>query len=688
MRAIAVMAVLLFHAGLPALEGGYVGVDLFYVLSGFLITGLLLREAERTGSIDFLDFYARRLKRLAPVYLTVLALTLGFMVCFLSPLYVARFTPDLVGAALYVANVVFAGRTTGYFAEGTDPSPVLHFWSLAVEEQFYLVWPLLVFLVLRWGRRHLPRAEGVLHRRVGLLMAGIVVVSFILAVALTPRFPTPSFYLLHTRAWELGVGALLACLPRLGGSLTERARTVLLAVGSLAVVGSVLLYDAATPFPSWPALAPVLGSAAMLVAGNGATCRLSRLLLENRVMVWLGDISYSLYLWHWPVLVLPAALAGMPLGMGANLALAALSILLAWLSHVTLEEGFQHMTVDGLRTLVFTTSLVLSVALVLVANGSATAARRALADQTTSTRIPALEERLQRVPSARLATYANESVSATGEIIVPEHLTPSLDALEADLSAVQTNGCSGNREAAATARCWGGDPAADKVLVLLGDSHASHWWPAFDAIGRKDHYRVLALTRNACTVNDLGEVPSDLSEAHATQCAAFRQAAGAAIQELDPDVVVVAQTINQYFAFSPDQGGFTDRWQGSIRTALAGLPDRSRLLYLGDSPSYSAQQSEMPPAGSCLTRHVDDPQQCRIPSRVPEVARAEASSRQAVEDLGGRYVDLSAILCTEQQCPMSTLNNVLYRDYTHVTSATARILQPVLADELDRTPKR
>lgn len=153
-------------------------------------------------------------------------------------------------------------------------------------------------------------------------------------------------------------------------------------------------------------------------------------------------------------------------------------------------------------------------------------------------------------------------------------------------------------------------------------------------------------------------------------------------------MVVVAQTINQYFVFSPDQAGFTDRWQGSIRTALAGLPGSSRLLYLGDSPSYSAQQSEMPPAGSCLTRHVDDPQQCRIPSRVPEVARAETSSRQAVEDLGGRYVDLSAILCTEQQCPMSTLNNVLYRDYTHVTSATARILQPVLADELARTPKR
>ncbi len=672
------MAVLLLHAGVPGLDGGYVGVDVFYVLSGFLITGLLLREAERTGGIDFLDFYARRLRRLAPVYLLVLACTLAAMTLLLGPLYRVQFAADLAGAAFYVANIVLSTKEGGYFAVG-DPSPVLHFWSLAVEEQFYLVWPLVILLVLRTG-------SGDLRRRVARVMAAVVLVSFLLAVILTPSWPTTSFYLLHTRAWELGVGALLACFPLLGTRLDERSRTVLVVVGAVAVLAGVVVFDDATLFPSWPALAPVMGGALMLVAGNGQTSRLSQRLLENRPMVWLGDISYSLYLWHWPVLVLPAAIAGHELGLPANLALAGLSILAAWASHVLVEQRTARISLAGRRVLVIATSLGLSLAVVVASLASAGWARHEMGQQIAAGGIPALEDRLAKLPEAVLTRHANESVSASGAIIAPQSLTPRLEDLEDDLSELQTNGCTDNPQAATTPECWGGDPGAERVLVLVGDSHVSHWWPAIDAIGRRDHYRVLGLAQNACPLNDLAEVPMDLTAERMRSCDAFRESSIRAIQQLSPEVVVVANAVNQYQVFSPDPGGFTARWEPAMKAALESLPASSRLLYLGDSPSYNPKQSRMPIVGACLS--TDAPQRCQVPPRVPEVQQVEDINRKLVTELGGRYVDLSAVLCAPNGCPMATRNHVLYRDYTHVTSATARLLQPILADELERTPAR
>lgn len=676
----AVGSVLLFHAGIPGLDGGFVGVDVFFVVSGFLITGVLLREVEQTGRVNLLDFYARRLKRLAPVYLLVLAVTLLTMLLALPPLYTSRFGPHLLGTLLYVANFVLAGDIQGYFADAA-PSPVLHFWSLAVEEQFYLLWPLLVLLVSR-GR--VTRAR----RRVAMALLPVVLGSFALAVVLTPRFPTPSYYLLHTRSWELGVGALLACLPALGARLDMRARTRLLMAGGLSILASVVLLDASTVFPGWAAVPSVLGAGAMLVAGQHGTTPLSRVVLENRFMVWLGDISYSLYLWHWPILVLPAAIHGSQLPLAARLALAGIAVLVAWASHVLVEDPLQRMSLQGRRRAIYLTSAATTLVLTLVTAGATVHADRGLSGQSSSVRIPALDRRLAAVPAPIRADYANESVTAAGRLVTPTRMTPPINKLEHDLTEVQTNGCSGDVNALQNEACWGGDRAAERTLVLLGDSHASQWWHAWDAIGRQEHYRVLALVGNSCPAADPGEIPSDRDEESAAECDAFRQAARRSLAEVEPEVVVVAQTITQYQVLSPNPAGFHQRWQRGMVDLLGAIPAASRILYLGDNPSYSPKISDLPAAGNCLSEHATDAQNCLVPHRIAEVAQAERTSQRLVADTGGRYADLSTILCLHQGCPMVTRNHVLYRDHTHVTSATSRILAPVLADELARTPGR
>ncbi|WP_420174653.1 acyltransferase family protein [Luteococcus sp. OSA5] len=676
MRAIAVGSVLLFHAHVPGLEGGFVGVDVFYVLSGFLITGVLLREVERSGRIGFLDFYARRLKRLAPVYLLVLLFTVVAMAVALPPLYIAQYGPHVVGALLYVANFVLASDIAGYFADG-DPSPVLHFWSLAVEEQFYLLWPLVILLATRG-------ASGNVRARVAKVLLPVVIVSFLLAVTLTPRFPTPSFYLLHTRAWELGIGALLACFPLLGHRFGPALRTGLLAAGGLAVLGSALAVDSDTTFPGWATLPCVLGTAVMLIAGNHGTVRLSKLLLENRVMVWLGDISYSLYLWHWPILVLPAAAHGGALRLQHHLALAALSVLAAWATHVWIERPFQQMPLAGRRKAIYLTSLGATLALTLVTLCATGWANHRMEGRSGSVRIEALEQRLSQVPAAVLERYANESVTATGQVVTPLTLTPALADLKQDLTTIQTNGCADNTKAASTASCWGGDPSAKRVLVLFGDSHASHWWPAWDAIGRQEGYRVLGLTANACPINDLGERPTNRTPKQHRSCQDFRDAAFRTLDELQPEVIVASQTVTEYRVFSPDPQGFVDRWRTAMPQALAKLPKKSTVLFLGDSPSFDPAHSQTPAPGKCLSEGDAQAGECLIPARMPDVAAVEKLNSAFVQDLGGRYANLSAPLCTADGCPMVTRNNVLYRDHSHVTSAAARIMTPILADELSR----
>jgi peptidoglycan/LPS O-acetylase OafA/YrhL len=330
LRGVAVVGVLLFHLGAPWAAGGFVGVDAFFVLSGFLITGLILRERERTGRISLVAFYARRVRRILPAALVTIVVTIGAATIVLAPLDIPTVALDGAAAALSVGNIRSAIDATDYFGAST-PSPFRHFWSLGVEEQFYLLWPALLIVVL---------GSSGSRRRVALVIAGIVGVSLAAAVWLTAVDQPWAFYSYPTRAWQLGLGGLLAVTA---GWVARRSSLLLapVAVAGLAgLVAAFVIVDAGFAYPGLVALLPTVATAAVIAGGDRRGP--ARWLLGLPPVRWFGRISYSLYLWHWPILVLPVLALGRELSAPERLALAAIAIGVGALSWRWIEEPFRR----------------------------------------------------------------------------------------------------------------------------------------------------------------------------------------------------------------------------------------------------------------------------------------------------------------------------------------------------------
>ena len=325
---------------MPGFGGGYVGVDVFFVLSGFLITGLIVRELRDTGTVSLVAFYARRARRLLPAAAVALVATVVASAIFLPPLRVGGIAGDGVAAALYASNIRFAAQATDYLQSELDPSPLLHYWSLGVEEQFYLFWPALLLFVTRRG--------GMTMRRIGIAIAAVGFGSLALSLLLTQVAEPWAFFSLPARAWELALGAGLALAAAQGFSLAPVFARVTAAAGIGAVIAAGVLFDTATPFPGTAALLPTLGAGAVIAAGLGEPLSAPSRILAVRPLRWFGRISYSLYLWHWPILVLPAAALGTALDLPWRLLLALVSIGVAAASQRWIEEPFRHGRFVGL----------------------------------------------------------------------------------------------------------------------------------------------------------------------------------------------------------------------------------------------------------------------------------------------------------------------------------------------------
>ncbi|MBB2992514.1 peptidoglycan/LPS O-acetylase OafA/YrhL [Mycolicibacterium iranicum] len=309
LRAVAVLVVILDHAGVPGFAGGFVGVDVFFVISGYVITRMLLRKSPSSRSAWFLDFYAKRARRIVPAATVIITLTLIATFELTSFLRGARLLPDATAASLFLANMHFIEAGTDYARLGADPSPLQHYWSLAVEEQFYLVWPPVmmaaIVIAARWRRVSLR------HMLFGLLVA-VVSAGYLWSTVVTPVNGVEAFFSPFTRAWELAVGALVAVAQPALAALAARpfAAGILAWSGIGAIAWSVVVFDHTTAFPGWVAAVPVLGAAAVLVAGLRAQGTAPTAVLGSPAFTYVGDISYSLYLVHWPVLILAAALIG------------------------------------------------------------------------------------------------------------------------------------------------------------------------------------------------------------------------------------------------------------------------------------------------------------------------------------------------------------------------------------------
>lgn len=663
LRAIAVVSVLLYHMGAPFIPGGFVGVDVFFVISGFLISGLIIREMQRTGTFSFLAFYARRLKRLAPVYLLVLLATGTAVMTLLTPLQANRYVKDLIAAALYAANFNFSTQSSGYFAD-PQPSPFVHFWSLAVEEQFYLVWPIMLFLVLHRARhsRHLLQY----------LLIGVFTGSLALSVLLSHSHPTSSYYLLHTRAWELAAGALIYLLSAKLTGLGARRRGLLMTAGLFAVALSGLLITKALEFPGWVAVFPVLGTAAIILAGSGGTMPPgANRILGNAPMLFLGKISYSLYLWHWPLLVIPQLLAGSPLRLREKAVLAVAAVMLATLTYHFVEKPFQRLDIDRRRGWTIVVALGTTAALVAVFGGWGLVQQQSIQSAQASSRLTVAADRA----ATGLAPFAGSLVDASGRWIPQSQLTPSLETVDKDLADIFTNGCNNNGADYNTTGCEFGNLDSPRTVVLFGDSHAGHWFPALKKAADVEGFRLVTITKSSCPSVQL-RITGHPDIHGPFNCDKFQQGGLQRIAELEPERVVISNSERSYRDFPGVGPDYEEQWSAGLAALLNGLPTTSISVIIGDNPGWEQNPN------SCVSKHLRDPDICAVNRAASYSPVLQGMEKEAMAKRGGSFVDTVNLLCDETVCPAVHQNVLMSRDGNHVTTSAARALAGPIAEAL------
>jgi peptidoglycan/LPS O-acetylase OafA/YrhL len=676
LRAVAVGLVLLYHANIPRIHGGYVGVDVFFVLSGFLITGLIVRELRATGRIDLPQFYARRARRLLPAAAVALAGTLLLSVIFLPPLRVPNVAGDAAAASLYVSNLRFAFQATDYLASEVAPSPLLHFWSLGVEEQFYLFWPALLLLVAAAGGRLRGR-----DRRLGLAVVAVTAVSFVVSLILTNVAQPWAFFSLPARAWELGLGALLALgaarlavLPRLAGG-------ALVAAGLVLVALSGVILEQSTPFPGTAAVLPTAGAALVIAGGAAGAGSLPVRLLTLAPMRFLGRISYSLYLWHWPILVLPAAAIEGNLPLIARLALVGVSIAVATASQRWVEDPIRHGRFVGRkvrRTLALAGTTSLVVALLAVGVGSAAEASLphgvALASDDPNVLPADPIGTATPGPSARPGNSAGSSGSAppassarpaTPGGPVPADLRPSLAAVGDDAPIIYSDDCHLDQATVEPKPCVFGDASSSTTVVLLGDSHAAQWFPAFNALATVEHWRLVTLTKSACTPADVTVYNGNYKRAY-TECDVWRAKAFDQITAAHPALVVMAMSRSYILVTGSTTATVVERpdlWDAGIAASLERLVGSAdHVALIGDTPRSSTD----PPA--CLSKHLDDVLACATPSKSAIDAKRIADDQTLAEAAGATFVDPTSWVCPTEPCPAVIGNYLVFRDSHHLTT--------------------
>ncbi|MDR6171111.1 peptidoglycan/LPS O-acetylase OafA/YrhL [Curtobacterium sp. SORGH_AS776] len=653
LRAVAVLLVVVYHTGAPVLTGGYVGVDVFFAISGFLITGQLLREVERTGRIDFGSFYAGRIRRLLPTALLVIAVTVVATRVFDSILRASNVAWDGVAATFFALNYRLAAQGVDYQAADGPASPLEHFWSLGVEEQFYLVWPLVLTLaIVLWKR----------HRR--LAMAAVVTLVFgasmWASVTITAHDSPLAYFSMQTRAWELAAGAFLALGARWLAKAPGALQVALTWAGLGAVLTSAFVYSDETPFPGTAALLPVLGACAV-IAGGGVYRRGSvETVLQLKPFQAIGKVSYGWYLWHWPMVVLVPVMVNRDLGWLEKLEVMAVALWVATITYHLIESPSARARWKRIRW---------------AAIGAGAAAATTATAVVVVFSVPALVGSGGTVQAASLDEGDSTEIQATIRSAlttsdVPANLTPSLTTAADDQPDSTDDGCHAGYLQIQQKACVYGDPEGSRTVVLWGDSHAQQWLPAFDAAGKTEGWKVVAWTKAACPVaQDVELFNSSLKRTY-TECPEWRDASMRRIQALDPDLVVMAQSDNV-----PGKQVSNTTWaDGTAETAATMQAAGLRTVYMLDTPVPEGD------AVSCVAEHLDTVDECnQAEQRAYAVSGRHEDVADTVRAAGVPTVEPRDWFCTDDGCPVVVQDKLVYRDRTHMSTAYSRWLEPLVA---------
>jgi peptidoglycan/LPS O-acetylase OafA/YrhL len=659
LRAIAVVTVVLYHAHL-LFPGGYVGVDVFFVISGFLITRQVVRSVGDRGALALPAFYAHRVRRLLPAAAVVTVATLLVTRFWAPALQVRDIAVDAVFTTFYGLNYRLAAQGLDYQHVGVAASPLQHFWSLAVEEQFYLLWPALVLAGTLLARR---RARLVL----GVLVAGVVAWSAYESVVVTHDSAPWAYFSLHTRAWELGLGALVALAsPRLT-ALPRRLAGLAAWAGIAAIVASAVLYTDATPFPGVAAWAPVAGTALVIAVGCGPRVGAERTLGEP-LMQCLGKVSYSWYLWHWPMLVLAPHVVGHDLSVVERCAVVWLSLLAAILSFFLVEEPARRLRLPSWRWVA--TGAAIS-GLVAASSVAVLHWGPSLVGSGAATRIVALPEAAGGTDTVRTADDTIAAAVRTGldTRAAPSNLTPAPADAADSLPASSRNGCHAAFTQVDQGACVYGDPTGARTIALFGDSHMEQWLPGIDKAARRTGWRVVSWTKSACPPAALTVFNPTLNRTY-TECDEWRTRTIARLGELHPDQVVVGESEN-VASSDVSPATFAEATLTTLRAVESATGVRPEFML--DIPIPG---TDLP---GCVAAHLDDVSQCSFEfDRAYSYPDRHAALVSTLRDAGIRTTDPAPWLCTSESCPPVVGNVLVYRNDSHITVPYSTWLAPVL----------
>jgi peptidoglycan/LPS O-acetylase OafA/YrhL len=629
LRGVAVLLVVFGHlTGWP--RGGFIGVDVFFVISGFLITGLLVSERERTGRISIPAFYARRVRRLLPAGVLVLVLTDLAASVLLLPSRAHETFVDSLWAFGFLANVHFAALGTDYFSLTRAPSAVQHYWSLSVEEQFYLVWPAVILAVCglakRAARRALTATAGV-----------IVVASLTWSIVSTANTPASAYFSSPARAWELGAGALLVLIS------PKRVPGFVAWIGAVGLVASVILITPTTAVPGYALVLPVLSTVAILAAGG------KRLGLAKPPIRYVGLISYSLYLWHWPCVVLGAAVPGGTSAL-AKARLILLAGLLSVLSYHFVEQPFRHrrpQQVPGPRRV---SAIAPAYAMVVIA---ALCATWVLADS------PAARVATRHTPPPVGAEAATAPVrDLPADIAAGLRQTSWPAGLDADLTDAGApewlhDKCLDISDRNAQ-RCTYGPPHATRSVALLGDSVAVSWLPALRRAPSLRTARIHVLTLRQCP---------NLRDVVSPGCAGHQDWALKQVRKMRPELVVMSAR------YQGTQSAVEWR-DGTVRMLAELAPYTKRIVLLSPPPGTGNLQS-------CYTR-LSQPRDCA--AQVSERWRTYAGAElEAAKGAHAVFLDSRAWFCVADLCPAVVDDLPVLFDGRHLTAVYAASIAPNLS---------
>ncbi len=644
MRAVAVLLVLLSHGGIAGLAGGYVGVDVFFVISGFLITGILVREVRTRGQVSIAEFYARRARRILPAATVTLAVVALASAVLLRSNRVAEVLDHVRWSALFAANIWSAKTGSDYFSEGSFVSPVQHYWSLAVEEQFYVVWPALIAVVVWLGRRRVGAAVAGMRdrdaasarfrlRQVTFALALLSILSLAWSMWQTTRSPDSAYFSTLTRGWELGAGSVLALTAHAWERLRDGLKAAASWTGLAMIAVAATAYSSATPFPGYQALLPVLGAVLVIGGGIHGPRVGARLVLDNHVMRWFGDISYSLYLWHWPFLILPSLYAARQLTLLERSLLMAASIGVAWLSYRYVETPVRRhrgLSASRAKSLAMWPIAVGAVFAVGLTSSSVSAAVSA-DDAGTTAATARIEQATSAADRVRLA-----AVQARAHASLPATLKPSLDDLFNDVSRLPT-GCGVERDGVKAASCVLGDPNGSRTVVLFGDSHIIMWRKPLEDIARRKGWRLVAIEKAGCFPIQATLWRTEKKRAY-TECDEWRVGALDLMRKVEPDLVITSGHAAYLMANDSGTGvkSTAQKVADSPAAILAMAQDLRKispeLVIIGAAPTLKRT------AGDCLGSTSSDLSSC-VAGPGPTLLSINAAMKQAAQRTGSRYVD-------------------------------------------------